>query len=70
MTKTVRIENADNAAWCYPVVEVWEQRANGEPDVLVRTVHLNHPTKLDQFYIHGTQYLVVKEGLTETKKPD
>lgn len=63
MTKSVRIENADMAAFKV-VVEVWDKGPEGEPDVLVRTVELNYPTAMtpQDLYITSTRYLVVKEA--------
>lgn len=67
MTKKVRIENADMAT--FPVtIEVWQkctriidEKVFIDPDTLVKTVTLNNPTDMNEFYIHSHQYLVVKE---------
>lgn len=61
MTKTVRIENADNSP--YEVeVEVWDNTAQGP--VLVETLHLKYPTTMVSPYITSTRYLVVKEKVS------
>lgn len=64
MTKKVRIENADMAPYKV-VVEVWDKGyPEGQPDTLVKTIELNHPTAMtsDDCYITSTRYLVVKEA--------
>lgn len=64
MTKKVRIENADTSD--YKVhVEIWDKGyPEGNPDTLVKTIELNHPTAMtgDDCYITNTRYLVVKEA--------
>lgn len=62
MTKRVRIENADTADYKV-AVEVWDKGADGAPDVLAKTVRLDHPTAMtgDDIYLTRTRYLVVKE---------
>lgn len=58
MTKAVRIENADTSDWIV-VVQEWEKHLEG--DKLVRTVELNHPTKMSESYIHSGKYLIITE---------
>lgn len=60
MTKTVRIENADNSNHKV-VVEVWEERADGTEDVQVREVNLDYPTAMTSETIWKGKYLVVRE---------
>lgn len=71
MTKRIRVENGDTSSWKV-MVEVWgkglEKDGSVEPDILVKTVELNYPADLSEFYIHSTQYLVIKEnGFREDK---
>jgi hypothetical protein len=64
MTKQVRIENADQAPYKV-LVEVWDKGyPEGQPDVLQKTIELNHPTAMTDSgcYITSTRYLVVKEA--------
>lgn len=64
MTKQVRVENADLSTYKV-IVEVWDKGyPEGEPDKLVRTIELNHPTAMtgSDCYITSTRYLVVKEA--------
>lgn len=64
MTKQVRIENADQAPYKV-LVEVWDKGyPEGRPDVLQKTIELNHPTAMTDSgcYITSTRYLVVKEA--------
>lgn len=64
MTKTVRVENADNSGYKV-VVEVWDKsRISGEPDTLFRTINLDHPTAMTgpDCYITSSRYLIVKEA--------
>lgn len=63
MTKLVRIENADNSSYKV-VVEVWDKGAEGQPDVLQKTISLDYPTTMTDAscYITSTRYLVVREG--------
>lgn len=68
MTKQVRIENADTAPYGV-IVEVWDKglpdgMGGFNPDILVKTVELNHPTAMtgSDVYITSTRYLVVKEN--------
>ena len=64
MTKTVRIENADNSTFKV-VVEVWDRSYDGKtPDVKVKEVELNYPTALFSDYITSHRYLVVREDGT------
>lgn len=60
MTKTIRIENADTSDWKV-VVEVWQVVEELE-DILVNTLTLDYPTAMLTEYIHGSQYLVIKEA--------
>jgi hypothetical protein len=63
MTKTIRVENADNAT-SKVVVEVWDEGyPAGEPDTLVRTIPLDNPCSMTppDLYLTSTRYLVVKE---------
>lgn len=63
MTKSIRVENADMADFKV-AVEVWDKGyPEGEPDKLVTTYELNHPTAMTppHLYITNTRYLVVKE---------
>jgi hypothetical protein len=64
MTKQVRIENADQAPYKV-LVEVWDKGyPEGQPDVLQKTIELNHPTAMtgSDCYLTSTRYLVVKEA--------
>jgi hypothetical protein len=64
VTKKVRIENADTAAYKVKV-EVWDKGyPEGEPDTLAKTIHLDHPAAMtgDDCFITSTRYLVVKEA--------
>lgn len=60
MTKTIRIENADTAAYKV-VVEVWDKGVGDAPDVKVDEVPLDHPTALAERYITSTRYLIIRE---------
>lgn len=59
MTKQIRVENADTSNHKVEV-EVWDKYA-GQPDTLVKTVSLDHPTSLATEFIHSGRYLVIKE---------
>lgn len=64
MTKKVRIENADTATYKV-VVEIWDKGyPEGQPDVLAKTINLDHPTAMtgDDCYLTSTRYIVVKEA--------
>jgi hypothetical protein len=74
MTKTIRVENADNANFKV-IVEVWDKGALispatddapecREPDTLARTINLDYPTAMTpaDLYLTSTRYLVVKEA--------
>lgn len=61
MTKRVRVENADNSNFKL-VVEVWDKKEEGIPDVLQSTVELTHPTDLKDFTIWSDRYLIIKEN--------
>lgn len=72
MTKLVRIENADNSTFKV-VVEIWDKGANVPdgfggfnqcPDVLAKTINLDHPTQMTGMdcYLTSTRYLIVKEA--------
>lgn len=64
MTKTVRIENADNSTFKV-IVQVWDKGyPEGEPDKLVREITLANPCDMtgSDCYLTSTRYLVVKEG--------
>jgi hypothetical protein len=64
MTKQVRIENADQAPYKV-LVEVWDKGyPEGQPDVLQKTIKLDHPTAMtgSDCYLTSTRYLVVKEA--------
>lgn len=64
MTKLIRVENADNSP-AKVVVEIWSKSyPEGLPDILERTIELNHPTAMTGMdcYITSTRYLVVKEA--------
>lgn len=69
MTKKVRIENADTSNHKL-VVQVWQKGAampdgmggtNQAPDVMANEHTINNPTDLVEVYVHGGQYLVVRE---------
>jgi len=60
MTKAIRIENADTSDW-EVVVQVWNIHQEG-PDALVNEYILKYPTAMLEEYIHGTQYLIIKES--------
>lgn len=66
MTKHVRIENADTSSYKV-IVEVWDKSSDGSPDVLVKTVNLDHPTAMTgpDVYLTSTRYIVVKEAPVE-----
>ena len=64
MTKSVRIENADNSNYKV-VVEVYEKGyPDGTEDTLVKTIELAYPTAMTgpDCYITSTRYLIVKEA--------
>lgn len=63
MTKRVRVENADTSDYKV-VVEVWDKGANGQPDVLVKTINLDYPTAMtgDDVYLTNMRYLKVREA--------
>jgi hypothetical protein len=64
MTKTVRIENADQAIFKVKV-QVFDKNPDPtQPDILVREIDLDHPTAMTppDLYITSTRYLVVKEA--------
>lgn len=62
MTKAVRIENADTAAYKV-VVEVYEKsHIEGIPDTLVTSSGLDFPTAMLNTCITSTRYLVVREA--------
>lgn len=72
MTKRVRIENADTAAYKV-VVQVWDKGPqmpdglggfNQSPDVLVQEIILANPCDMtgSALYLTSTRYLVVKEA--------
>lgn len=63
MTKKIRIENADISNYKV-VVEVWDKRSDGNPDVLVETKTLNNPADLTEVLIFSTRYLIVKEAVS------
>lgn len=58
MTKKVRVENADNSSYKL-VVQTWQKSEDG--DKLISEKELNHAADISEFYIHSTQYLIVKE---------
>lgn len=60
MTKLVRIENADVAAYRV-IVQVYDRGTAGAPDTLAQEVPLDHPTFMANLYIHSGRYLVVTE---------
>lgn len=60
MTKQVRVENADNSDHKL-VVQVWNKGAEGSPDTMSNEHELNYPADMLTEYVHGSQYLVVKE---------
>lgn len=64
MTKKVRIENADNSNH---KVRVYVERKNSEGQWVREanpndTKALDHPTSLEELWIHGSQRLVVEEA--------
>jgi hypothetical protein len=64
MTKRVRIENADMSNYKVKV-EIWDKGyPEGQPDTLVDTISLDHPTAMtgDNVYLTSTRYLVIKEA--------
>ena len=62
MTKTVRIENADNSNFKV-VVEVWDKSYDGtSPDIKVKEIELNYPTALATEYITSHRYFIVREN--------
>lgn len=64
MTKSIRVENADNSPFKV-AVEVWDKGwPLGEaPDTKARTILLEYPTAMtpSDLYITDTRYLVVRE---------
>jgi hypothetical protein len=60
MTKLVRIENADTAAFKVKV-EIFDKRPDG--DVLVETIRLDHPTAMtdSRCYLTSSRYIKVSE---------
>lgn len=68
MTKTVRVENADTSSYKI-AVEVWEKGkplvganvVGNEPDTLVVTHNLDHPTALVEAYLTSTRYIKIIE---------
>lgn len=71
MTKTVRIENADNSAFGV-IVQVWDKGyPEGAPDTLAKEIPLLHPTAMtdSSVYITSTRYLVVKEAVLPLSVP-
>jgi len=70
MTKTIRIENADNSTLCEVSVEIWDRGyPEGSPDTLFKTINLAYPTAItgNDCYITSTRYLVVKEKVSNSK---
>jgi hypothetical protein len=61
MTKTIRIENADNSDHLVRV-EPWDIGQNGEPDRLDHTDHIDHPTFMVSQTIHSGRYIVIRES--------
>lgn len=74
MTKTVRIENADNNATKAVICEVWERGYDaspdnhlkgldpaGKPDTLVLTERLQAPTQMWSATIHDSRYIRIFE---------
>ena len=63
MTKRVRIENADMAAYKV-LVQVWDKGLDGKPDVMAFERTLANPTDItgDEVYLTNTRYIVVKEA--------
>lgn len=62
MTKRVRIENADNNNDHKLIVDTWVKGQNGEPDRLVKSENLDHPTDLCDAMVWEGQYVVVREA--------
>lgn len=60
MTKSIRIENADNSDHKV-IVQIWDIVGNGEPDVLYDEISLDYPTQMSELTIWDSRYLVVKE---------
>ena len=62
MTKSVRVENADMSDYRV-LVQVWDKASGVSPgpDTLAKEVELAYPTRLEDFGITSTRYLVVKE---------
>jgi hypothetical protein len=68
MTKTIRVENADNSPYKV-IVEVWDKpytdrEGNEVPAKLARTINLDNPCAMTpaDLYLTSTRYLVVKEA--------
>lgn len=60
MTKTVRIENADNSNYRV-AVDVFDRSTEG-PDTLVKTVRLDYPTAMTtDLYLTSSRYFIVRE---------
>lgn len=61
MTKMVRIENADTSNHKLRV-QTWQKGPEGQPDTMTDDHPLDNPADLSTFWVHSTQYLVVKEA--------
>ena len=63
MTKQIRIENADMNLDMNVIVEVWDKRQDGSPDIKVFEEVLSYPTAMttSQVYLTSTRYVVVRE---------
>jgi len=60
MTKTVRIENADNSDHKI-VVQTWQKVVDGGPDTMVNEQALNNPTDMCSEMVWDNQYLIIRE---------
>jgi hypothetical protein len=60
MTKSVRIENADNSKYKI-LVEVVEINQDGT-ETVIKTTDLDYPTSLNTFTVHKTRFLRIREN--------
>jgi hypothetical protein len=68
MTTNVRIENASSVKHegVSVIIEVWEKRYNGYPDILIETHELLYPAQLVERFVWDTRYIVVKQKKINT----
>lgn len=61
MTKSVRIENADNSPYYGVVVETWNGEPGSSEAVLTKTDELNYPTMMSTVLLHSGVFFVIRE---------